>query len=284
MKDFTRKINWRTVLGALILIAAAVTIFTLMIYGSRTSAARISGSVTIAAAILFLVTGGLQQLQFFRSRQFMRGSASSLYAVAIIGILVLVNVVAAQTSWRWDVTATGEHSLSEQTQTVLRELEEDVHILAFFPEGSEIGYEVEDLLREYQYLSNRIHVQFIDPEKKPGVAREYEVSSPYTTVVESGGQRRTISGYNLYDMSAGYDDPSQIMFRGEQAFTRAIIDLTQKVGASVYFMTGHGEADLYEEYSILRAYMDGEGYRPSSWNPGSDGPIPEDADLIVIAG
>ncbi len=284
MKDYMSKINWRTILGALALLAAAVTIFALMIYGSRTSAARISGSVTIIAAIAFLLTGGLQQLQFFGSRQFMRGSASSLYTAAIIGILVLVNVVAAQTSWRWDMTATGEHSLSEQTQTVLRELDEDVHILAFFPDGSGIGYEVESLLTEYEYLSNRIQVQFIDPEKQPGLAREYDVSRPYTTVLESGGQRRAISGYNLYDFSAGYDDPSQVMFRGEQAFTRAIIDLTQQVGASVYFMTGHGEADLYEEYSILRAYMDGEGYRPSSWNPGRDGPIPEDADLIVIAG
>ncbi len=283
MKNYTKKINWRTVIGGLALIAAITTIFALMIYGSRTSAARISGSVTIIATITFLVTGGLQQLQFFRSRQFTRGSASSLYTLAIIGTLVLVNVVAAQTSWRWDMTAASEHSLSEQTQTVLRDLDQDIEILAFFPEGSGIGYEVEDLLTEYAYLSPRISIRFVDPERQPGLAREYDVSRAYTTVLESGGQRRTISGYNLYDF-ASQDDPSQAMFRGEQAFTRAIIDLTQSVGANVYFMTGHGEADLYEEYSVLRAYLGGEGYRAAGWNPGRDGPIPEDADLIVIAG
>lgn len=281
-----RSLNWRAALGAVALIALGLTVFLMMIYEVRTPLMRASGTVAIITLVAYLVTGGLQQLKFFRSRQFMRGSASTLYTVAIIGILVLVNILAGQTSWRWDVTAEREHSLSDQTISVLRNLEDDVTITAFFPDGSGIKAEVDSLLREYQYHSPRINVRFIDPERHPGLAREYEVTRAYTTVVEAGGARRTLTGMNLYDFSA-YDpqgDPSEILFQGEQAFTRAILYLTGQVSARIYFTAGHGEADLYEEYSVLRGFLTGEGYSVSTWNPGRDGPVPEDADLVVIGG
>ena len=284
-KNLASRIDWRSILGILSLVALAATVISYLIYETRGSSMRVSGTAAIVLVAAYLASGGLGQLRFFRSRQFFRGSASTVYTVAVIGILIVVNALAGQANWRWDLTHEGMFTLSDQTVSILQDLRDDVHITAFFPEGSGITDEVESLLREYQYHSSHVHVNFVDPDREPALARQYEVTRPFTTIVESGGQTRAISGQNLYDFS-GYtgNEPSDIQFRGEQTFTRTIMQLTQNIEANLYFITGHGEADLYGEYASLRTYIRGEGYQTKQWNPGRDGALPDDADVAVLAG
>ncbi len=284
-RNESRKFDPRSLLGILALVALMATALAFLVYEGRGSGVRIAGTAAVVLVIAYLASGGLGQLDFFRSRRFFRGSASTVYTITVIAILVVINALASQTNIRWDLTQEGMFTLSDQTVAILRELEEDVHITAFFPEGSAISEEVDTLLTEYQYYSPHIHVRFVDPEREPAVARQYEVTRIYTTIVESGGQKRAINAQNLYDLS-GYtgNDPSEIHFRGEQTFTRTIMQLTQNIEANIYFITGHGEADLYGEYSSLRAYATGEGYTLRQWNPGRDGDIPDEADIVVLAG
>ncbi len=287
MKRFKlNSISWRTVLGVVTLVALAATLFSLIVYGTHAQTSRVAGTGTSLLLIAYLLSGGLRQLQFFRSRQFLRGSASTIYALAVIGILVLVNVLAGQTAMRWDVTEAREHSLSDQTDTILQNLEQEVEILAFFPDDSAIKGEVSGLLREYEYRSPLVDVRFIDPEVNPGKASEHEVTDAYTTVVKSGERTHHISIRNLYDFSAIEQggDPADVQFQGEQALTRAIAQIAGDVDIKTYFVKGHGQPGLYDKYSQLRNYMDGEGYQPGRWDPARDGPLPEDADLIILAG
>ncbi|MFO7941762.1 MAG: Gldg family protein [Bacillota bacterium] len=278
-------IKWRSALGLFALVALVATGIAYLVYGTRGSAFRVAGTVATVAIIIYLVSGGLKQLDFFRSRLFQRGSASTVYTVAVIGILVVVNALALQANMRWDVTAEGMFTLSDQTLTVVEQLDQEVDIICFFPEGSAITDEVANLLDEYQYHSSHIEVRFVDPDKEPALARQYDVTQPYTAVIESGGQQRTINARNLYDFSQIESGQSQdIHFRGEQAFTRTILQLTQNIEANIYFITGHGEAGLYDEYAVLKGYVEGEGYMTDEWNLGRDGPVPEEADVVVVAG
>ncbi len=276
----------RSIVGVVTLLALTVTLFSIVVYGTHAQISRIAGTAATVLLLGYLLSGGLKQLEFFRSRQFLRGSASTVYTIAVIGILILVNVLAAQTSLRWDVTEEREHSLSDQTNTILQNLDDEVEIIAFFPDGSAIKREVSGLLREYEYRSNLVEVRFIDPEANPGKASEYEVTDAYTTVVKSGDRTHHISIRNLYDFSAIEQggDPADVKFQGEQALTRAIAHISGDVEINTYFVTGHGQPGLYDEYSQLRHYLDGEGYRPQTWDPARDGPLPDDADIIIIAG
>ncbi|MFP4200542.1 MAG: GldG family protein [Clostridia bacterium] len=286
MKDKNgMNISWRAALGLLALVALVATGIAYLVYGTRGSAFRVAGTAATLAIIIYLVSGGLKQLDFFRSRIFQKGSASTVYTVAVIAILVVVNALAAQANMRWDVTAEGMFTLSDQTLTVLEQLDQEVDIMCFFPEGSAVTDEVASLLEEYQYHSPKVDVRFVDPDSEPALARQYDVTRPYTAVIESGGQRRTVNARNLYDFSQIESGQSEdIHFRGEQAFTRTILQLTQNIEANIYFVTGHGEAGLYDEYAVLRGYVEGEGYEVDEWNIGRDGPVPEDADVVVVAG
>ncbi len=279
--------NWRNIIGLIALAALAYTLFAMMVYPGRTVPMQIAGGVAIVLGATFFLTGGLNQLRFFRSRQFLRGSASTVYTLAVIGILILVNVVAGHTSVRWDVTEAGLFTLSDQTISTLRNLDQDVEIRAFFPRESAIRSEVKTLLNEYSHHSNRVRVQFIDPEEKPAIARQYEITQPFTTVIETNGKKQHISGYSLYDFSGFQEqapDPTQIKFRGEQSFTRAIIRLTQDIETKVYFVQGHGETSLHESYSQLANFLIGEGLQVDELDIARQGEIPDDASIVVVGG
>ncbi len=284
-KQSVRSVNWRSILGILALLGILATVLAYLIFETRGMATRVFGTATAMLVIAYLATGGLGQLQFFRSRKFFKGSASTVYTIVVLAVLVIVNALAAQTNVRWDLTQEGMFTLSDQTVTALQELDEDVFITGFFPEGSSITDEVRSLLREYEYHSPHIHVRFADPEREPALARQYDITRRHTTVVETGGQQRVIGAQNLYDFS-GYmgNEPTDIHFRGEQTFTRTILQMTQDLATNLYFVTGHGEADLYDEYASLRSYLQGEGYNPRQWNPARQPEVPEDADILVIAG
>ena len=49
-------------------------------------------------------------------------------------------------------------------------------------------------------------------------------------------------------------------FNGEQAVTRAIMDLKQQTQAVICFLTGHGEASLISDLDKFNMFLKGEGY------------------------
>ena len=73
-------------------------------------------------------------------------------------------------------------------------------------------------------------------------------------------------------------------FTGEQAFTRAIRDLTQGKAGLIYFMTAHGERNLNMDYRQVRAYLEGEGYDVEELNIAEKAGVPDDATVVVLAG
>ncbi|HYQ60375.1 MAG TPA: hypothetical protein VEP29_04955, partial [Desulfatiglandales bacterium] len=63
-----------------------------------------------------------------------RLKASSNMTVAILLLLVLAVVVSLLSDrhyFRWDLTASGEHTLSDQTLQALKTIEEPVKVIAF---------------------------------------------------------------------------------------------------------------------------------------------------------
>jgi len=279
------KKNRLEVTGGLVVLLGAASMLSYLTLGGMNPVTRSLVLLALLSAFLLLFLANVSLEKLARSSRFRRGTASSVLVVAVLGILVLVNVAAARTGLRWDVTAEKMWSLSDQTRTVVSKLEKDITVTGFFaPEG--VRGQVESLLQEYQSLSPRIKVRFVDPEQQPGLARDYGITSVPAIVVETEGQSRLLSGYSLFDFSAVQQtgDVNQVKFRGEQAVTRAIMELTHNIGAKLYLTSGHGEMRRFEQYEQLRLYIEGEGYKMEEWNIAVDGAFPEDCDIVVIAG
>jgi len=240
--------------------------------------------LSLIAGFLFLAIQVMMRKTWnVRGHRLVRGGSTAVLSVAVIGILVLTNVLGARFSARWDLTATGEFTLSDQTQSVLADLDQDVRAIAFFAGDSAIGAEVETLLVEYDNASPRFSYEMVDPERNPARAKEYDVTSSAVVVLEVGTQHRQISAANLFSMGT-QPDMSQFEFRGEEAITRGLVEMTQSLGTRVYFITGHGGPSLYDDYTSLRTYLGGEGFYLTEWNLAKKGELPEDADVAILAG
>lgn len=209
-----------------------------------------------------------------------RGANAALFTVFVAGIIVLVNVVVARFPLRADLSPDKRFQLAPQTRQALERLTQPVQIYAFAFEGSEEADRLGDLLREYRLASNKVKTRIVDPEKEPTLAQKYEVQAAGTVVVEMGSNHRKIEFFNLFTPSP----TGETEFRGEQAITRALLELSGLGGSVVYFLEGHGEGSPFDDYSELRSFLEGEGFTVKALNLALENRVPDDARVIVIAG
>lgn len=196
--------------------------------------------------------------------------SSSLGVLAFAGIVVLVALVGQRHWLRLDLTESKRYSLSQQSRQVVEALKDDLHIKAFFQEGSGGEAEARDLLETYRYYSKKIHYQFIDPDRHPGQARQYQIRSYGTLVLEGPTKTQTITQAD------------------EEAITNAIVKITREEEKVVYFLEGHGERQIDDHekngYSSLKGAIEKENFRVKTLNLLKNPRIPDDASLLVIAG
>ncbi|MEW6046670.1 MAG: GldG family protein [Bacillota bacterium] len=212
--------------------------------------------------------------------RFVRGTNAALFTLFVAGIIVLANVVLARFALRADFSPDRRFQLSPQTREVLEGLKEPVRIYTFAFEGSDEAERLDDLLREYRLASSKVRTSMVDPEKEPTLAQQYDVRVSGTVVVEMGKNHRKIEFFNLFSPTP--DGGTE--FRGEQAITRALLELGGYGGQVVYFLEGHGEGSPYDDYSELRSYLEGEGFTVKTLNLALENRTPEDARVIVMGG
>ncbi|MGE5586299.1 MAG: GldG family protein [Bacillota bacterium] len=215
------------------------------------------------------------------SRRMRYGSNALVLTCAVVAIVLMANFIVARHPAKLDLTQNKMYTLSEETRQVLRKVDRDIKITAFFPEGDPVGEMVKDLLKEYTRLSPKISVSFVDPDKNPSLAKRYEITAYGTSVVESGAKSRKVMQYDLVEYGGDSQTPG---FAGEQAFTRAIIGVLQEEEKSICFLVGHDERDLIQDYWQARSFLEGEGYATKTLNLATEGKVPQDAALLVIAG
>ncbi|HHX25583.1 MAG TPA: GldG family protein [Firmicutes bacterium] len=224
-------------------------------------------------------TGKLRTILTGRKMRY--GTNAVVLTIAVVAIVLMVNVLAGRHSRKLDLTQNRFYTLSEATCEFLRGLDQRVKITAFFPEDDAMGEVVRDLLREYTRISPKIEVEFVDPDKMPSVAKQYDITAYGTSVVEAGLQSRKVMEYELIDYETTGD---MVNFSGEQAFTRALVSLFTEDTRQVYFSTGHDERTLTGDYLQAKAFLEGEGYVTATLNLSTEGRVPEDAAVLVIAG
>ena len=192
-----------------------------------------------------------------RRRVLWRGTNTVVLTVAVLALLVLANIFASRYSWRYDATANKLYTLSDSTRQVLAGLDRDVTIYGFIQENSPDGRALSNLLNEYELASPRVHVELVDPERQPALARRYEVDMVNSVVVKVGDDFRKIDPFSLF----GFAPEGGVEIRGEQAITRALLELTGRGGKKIYFLTGHGEGTPGRELNVLQSLLEGEALK-----------------------
>ncbi len=232
----------------------------------------IAGTEGLAAACLtvFFVAHYEMFREISTRRSTRLGLNSLLMVVLLATILGIVNFLAARHSVRWDFSETKRFTLAPQTARLLRELPREVKVTVFTGDQGPARSAYRDLFDSYQARTAKLTVEFVDPEKKPGVARQYALTRPDTAVLESGRQETRITAAS------------------EQELTNALIRVTKDEKKTLYFLTGHAEHLLEETdksgYSFWKEALERQGYAVRSLSLYESKTIPPNASVLVLGG
>ena len=205
----------------------------------------------------------------FQKRETKFGAMLSISVAAVLAILIGVNWAVVRRDKRWDLTAAGSYTLSDQSVKILSGLKTPVRVLVF---DVPLGFQrFRDSLTMCTNASPNIQVEYVDVDRDPARAREYEIVAPGTVVMEYGGRRE------------------KVMSEREQDLTNNLIKVTTGRQVKAYFVQGHGEHDTLGNdqpgYASVVESLKRDNYTVDKIVLAqSEGGVPADASVLIIAG
>ena len=225
----------------------------------------VAGIVVIG---LYALTQWRDIVRSFSRRQTRYGALATSSIVLALGILVAINFVLVRQNRRWDLTAGGQYSLSPQTVRILESLEAPIRVIVF---GRDVEFSAyRDRLTEYEYRSSQVSLEFVDVDKEPLRARQYDVQSYGTVVFE-------------------YEDRiERVVSDEEQALTNGLIKVVEGEELRVSFIQGHGErtpdGTERDDYGGLGEALQRDNLIVDTVVLAQTGEVPAATSVIVVAG
>lgn len=251
----------------------------LIIMGFTAGAVSGWGAVPIAivvagfALVLFwLLTEGYAQPSFWNQRSTQVGTNALIATLAVLVILGFINFLATRYIARVDLTENQIFTLAPQSQEVLRDLKQPVKAWIFTPNPSPADRQ---LLDNYRRETEQFSYEIVDPQAKPGVAREFEVQSIGEMYLEAGDKRRFVQTLS----------PEERL--SERKLTNSLAQVTDSQPQKVYLLQGHGERSLEAgqgAFSQVKTRLGEESFTAEPLNLAENPKIPDDASVVVIAG
>jgi hypothetical protein len=242
----------------------------------------------------------MHPIKSFQAARWIRTANLVLQAVLFITLFLGLNYLAIHHSWRTDLTRLRTHSLSPETLSYIRKLEQPIKVYVTIPKPKDSDdspiaqayLDLTDLLREYVYASEgnangSISFEYIDVYQRGREAKELGLTAPGPTLVISGDKRHLIGVNELYLIDI--DKGEKKAFLGEQALTAAILDVSSAEKKKIYFLTGHGEMDLGDTsealgLSTLATELRIRNFELDRLDLTAQGRVPKQATLIISAG
>jgi hypothetical protein len=237
-----------------------------------------------------------------------------LNVVVQIGLLLIlaamVNYLGFEHYRRWDFSRDQKYALSDKTKRILDSLKGKLRITVFFSPNTPITADVQSLLTEYQYAAKgKIDVEHIDPERNLSRAKElfdkYKVVTDESMLVlDYEGRNKTVKASEMAEVDqtgmAMGEGPRVTSFKGEQAITSAIVDLTEGKKNTIGYVLGHKEPPIAEApppsplmpeqqqptspISVLKTFIENENIKLQELNLFNVDAIPAEMKTIMIVG
>jgi ABC-type uncharacterized transport system involved in gliding motility auxiliary subunit len=222
----------------------------------------------LGLVVLYTLGQWREIVAYFRNRQARYGAIATAGVLVALGIVVAVNYLGARQNKRWDLTASRQHSLAEQTIKVLQNVDAPVKFTVF---DKQTEFErFRPRLESYAYTSPQVSVEYIDPDMKPVEAKNAGVEA-YGTVVVT------------------YKDKTErVTSDSEQDLTNALIKAMSTMERKVYYLQGHGEREPNKTerdgYSAVSASLRNDNYMVERLVLAQMKEVPDDATVVLIPG
>ncbi|MDE3197244.1 MAG: GldG family protein [Acidobacteriota bacterium] len=206
--------------------------------------------------------------EWMKTRQTRYGAYLFLYVAVVLAVLIAANWLANGHNKSVDVTANKQFTLSDQTKKVLGELKKPINIYYF--DKSDSFERARDMLDRYKNLSSNIVVNYVDPDKKPDIARVEGMHNFGDIVIDNGVKKETAKALT------------------EEELTGAIIRDMKSGARNACFVQGSGEHQLddtgREGYSTLKDALEKNNYKTQTISLIEKPDVPKECNLVVVGG
>ncbi len=223
---------------------------------------------------------------WLKARQTQYAAYASVYILIVLAVLAAVNFLANRYDKSYDSTTNKQFSLSDQTIKVVKGLKSDVQLNYFGPQNE--FRMARDTLDRYSSLSPKLRVTYIDPERKPQIAKAAGYRSDSTVIVDAGARRESAKSLS------------------EEELTGALIRSLKSDERTVCVLSAAGEHSIDDSnaggYSLFKQLLERDNYKVRSETlrpvePASNKPlalgqtpavssleIPKSCTVVVLAG
>lgn len=183
--------------------------------------------------------------RWLKKRQTKYAAYATAYIVVVLAVLGAINFLANRYNKSYDATTNKQFSLADQTVKVVKNLNRDVKI-TYFDETTRFP-QARDLLDRYDTLSAKLTVEYIDPVRKPQVARAAGYRRDAPILVNSGLRKEEAKSLS------------------EEEVTGALIRSLKTGERTACFVSGSGEHGLDDTgrngYSSLKEALERNNYK-----------------------
>ena len=206
--------------------------------------------------------------EFLKARQTKYGAFVAIYFIVVVAIIIVANWLADHHNKSVDVTSNKQYTLSDQTKKVTGNLKRDVTIYYF--DRSDSYDRARDMLDRYKNLSSKIKVSYVDPEKKPDIARMEGARAMGDIVVDNGEKKETAKGLT------------------EEELTGALVRASKSGARNACFVQGSGEHTITETeaagYSTLKDALEKNNYKTQTVSLIEKPEVPKTCNILLIGG
>ncbi len=221
---------------------------------------------------------------WLKARQTKYTAYAAVYTLVIVAVLAAINFLANRYPKTYDSTANKQFSLADQTVKVVKGLNRDVTIY-YFDDATRFP-QARDLLDRYAGLSPKLHVDYVDPVKKPQQAKNAGFQRDTSILVDSGIKKEEAKTLS------------------EEEVTGALIRSLKTGDRNVCFVAGSGEHGIDDTgrsgYSAVKEAIERNNYKTRTVNlllgnaaapagaaaapAASKMEVPKDCTVLVVGG
>jgi ABC-type uncharacterized transport system involved in gliding motility auxiliary subunit len=205
---------------------------------------------------------------FLKARQTKYAAYATVYILVTLAVVTVANILADRYDKSYDATSNKRYSLSDQTKKVVKGLKQDATI-TYYDQTTHFQ-EAKDKLDQYAALSPKVHVEYVDPDKKPELARAAGVKNYGTTIVRIGMNKNEAKSTSEEDITG--------------AFIRDLKNTTR----TVCFVEGSGEHRIDDSdrsgFSRFKDLLGKDDYQAKSISLLTKAEVPSDCTVVVVAG
>lgn len=222
----------------------------------------------------------------FRTSGTRHGAYSVGLTVLVIPVVIVFNLIVGQIPEAYrnlDVSSTKIYDISDTTTELLDSLDSDVDMTVLAVKDS-TDERITTFLSRYAALSDKIHMEWIDPVLHPSALTDYDTTENTIVVsCEDTGKTTTVSFDDILVLDEYsyyyYGTESYTEFDGEGQLTGAVNYVTNDTDHTIYQTTGHGESSLSTTITDL---MEKNSYTLSEVNLLMTTSVPDDCDLLLM--